>query len=232
MWGMGVLLTNSYVLCRQVQEEQGVPAKDRLTHCDFLLSVARAWIDQNETDIRTIRRVKEKKRKERENHQHQTAPEGTTTPSPPKRSRHSNHSTDPSTALVSPPKSASKAPRANDKTLDPKKGLLRFRLNHFANFHCPEKSACKVPSCALHRWLLGRDNESHGQTRNKIVACSVCQVNLCIPCFRTFHAVDDLLSKKDELRSKLEQTAPLWVVISRCLLLSFEFFFVPAALVP
>jgi len=199
MWSLGVLLTNAYVMYCRVQEEGNVPKKDRLTHYDFLLSVARAWIDRDETDIRVVRRLQEKKRKQRVLANQCAATQPTTSPAPAKKSRIDAAQS----ALISPPKSSSKAPRVNDNSLDPHKGALRSRLNHLDNFHCPEEPTCKIPSCALHRWLFGRANDSHGQTRNKIVACSLCQVNLCIPCFRTFHTVADMQSAKQELMSSL-----------------------------
>jgi len=202
MWSMGVLLTNAYILYCRVQEEGYVQKKIRITHYDFLLSIARAWIDRDETDIRMVCRLQEKKRRQVAlAEQHMTSQATATiiaSPSPPKRSR-----TVMATALISLPKSSSKAPRVNDNSLDPHKGALRSRLNHLANFHCPKEPTCKIPSCALHRWLLGRSNESHGQTRNKIVTCTLCQVNLCIPCFRTFHTVADLQSQREELISTL-----------------------------
>jgi len=193
LWGLGVLLTNSYVIYCKVQEMADVPKHKRLTHCDFLHSVATAWIDKEEMDVRKIRRLRHKKRKLFEKEKN--------TESANKRQKQSNvsehHSTRSTTTntnkKVSPETPARlKAPRVNDNTLHPDSGSLRGRLNHIACFHCPELSPNAHPSCSLHRWIYGRDNDSGGQVKDKVVLCSVCQVNLCIPCFKVFHTTPNL----------------------------------------
>ena len=189
LWGFGVLLTNAYLVYCRVQEEAGVPKKDWMTHYDFLLSIATAWVDSNETDIRCLRRIRQKKRKQLEE---MTAD---TTPSPPKRVRPSNRITkSPKTGTIK----RTKAPRVSDHSLHPTSGLLRCRLDHVGHFHCPEESDCNVPSCSLHRWIYGREDGTGSQIRDKVFKCSVCLVNLCISCFKTFHTVDDLIAKKNE----------------------------------
>ena len=196
LWGQGVLLTNAYlVYCRTV------PKNLRLTHYQFLLSVATAWIDKNETDIRHVRRIREKKCPKR-------SPDGATTtpqqqrprPEPLHNTRTTSTSTESSTPLTSP----MKAPMVNKNALDPTSGVLKQRLDHFGKFHCPIPSESKKPSCALHRFLLGRDAGTCSQTRGKIVTCEECHVNLCIPCFRTFHTVKDIVGEKENLARQLE----------------------------
>jgi len=196
LWGLGALLTNAYITYRKVQEAAAIPVKDRLTHYDFLHSIASAWIDSNEVDPRSLRRMRNKKGK-------QDNESTGATPNPAKRSRRHEPTPSPANALVSPATSQhstwQKAPRVNDNTLHPSKGVLRCRLDHMQVFHCPVFSSSKVPSCALHRWAIGREVGSHGQVRDKIVACSECHVNLFIPCFKHFHTVAELSSLKENV---------------------------------
>jgi len=63
LWGLGVLLTNANIVCCRVQDEAKVPRSQRMTHCVFLHSVATAWLDRDEMDIKPIRRLRSKKRK-------------------------------------------------------------------------------------------------------------------------------------------------------------------------
>jgi len=188
LWSFGVLLTNSYIVyCRMMEMEKTKP----LTHYEYLLSIARAWIDSDEEDMRDIRRRNAKKRKH-DAQQHAPPP---TTPASVSTRSHTSSS-------VSSCFSPKKAPRVSDHSLDPAKGLLRHRLNGFS-FHCPETPSSLKPSCALHRWVLGRHVLS--QKRGKIVCCSECKIHLCIACFHTFHTVKDLIKAKDDLKVKFEQ---------------------------
>jgi len=203
LWGQGVLITNAYIVYCHVMKEANVPKSQTLTHYDFLHSLATAWIDSDEEDIRSLRRIRQRKRKLE--HQHASAKKKriASTPQPtPQPIRKSSASAN--AAALTPDEVVSipsKAPRVNDLTLHPTKGALRQRLDHLGCFHCPVLSKCRSPSCALHRCVLGREG---GQTREKIVSCSICQVNLCIPCFRTFHTMEDTPSKKDFLKLSME----------------------------
>ena len=98
--------------------------------------------------------------------------------------------------------SPQKAPRINDSTLHPQIGALRCRLDHYGKFHAPQTTDSKSP-CALHRYLRGRESGSLGQTRGKIVCCSICRVNLCIKCHTIFHQVQDIVGAKEELVNSL-----------------------------
>lgn len=196
MWGMGVLLTNAYKVYTRTMDLEGVPKSQRLSHYLFLLSVATAWIDRSETDIRHVKRTREKKRRHEENEQSQTH-----TPPPP----HA-HGTQRSALVTASPASStkpSKAPRINDNSLHPDTGVLCLCLNHFGNFHLPQPSASKHPSCAMHRWLKGREAGSCSQIRGNIVCCSTCKVNLCTQCFHMFHTVKDIVGCRVKLASKL-----------------------------
>jgi len=199
LWGQGVLLTNTYITHCRVQELNNVPKHKRLTHYDFLHSVATAWINRDEMDVKKIRRLRHKKRK--------LFDKEATTPSPIQKKRQhaaSDHhdarsTTSKKTSNLSQETPARlKAPRVNDNTLHPDSGSLRGRLNHIACFHCPELSPNVQPCCSLHRWIFGRDVGSGGQVKEKVFLCSVCQVNLCIPCFKVFHTTPDLGEHKQK----------------------------------
>jgi len=196
MYGMGVLLTNAYKVYTRTMDNARVPNSQRLTHYGFLLSIGTAWVDREETDIRHIKRVRERKKRQQEKQQQQTP----VTPTPLYL-----HGTRKRTAVtnLTSPKTPSKAPRINNNSLHPNTGSLRCRLNHFGCFHSPMPSQSKHPSCALHRWLMGRDPGSHSQIRGHIVCCTACKVNLCTQCFHVFHTVKDIVGEKVELSSML-----------------------------
>jgi len=62
IWGLGVLVVNACLVYRDVMEQEGVPTKDWLTHYQFQLQVALAWIDLDEEDLRARRRRLARKR--------------------------------------------------------------------------------------------------------------------------------------------------------------------------
>jgi len=178
--------------CRNTQTFLS-PNGQRHTHCSFLLSIAKAWISKDEEDMRTPpRRRRQRVETSAENE--------TETPATHQNKRHCTPQTN--TPTVQTP---CKAPRMNDHSLCPSTGSLRNRLHHFGCFHCPTAPTSKSPSCALHRCLMGRETRKCSQTRGKIVTCSKCEVNLCIRCFEIFHTVQDIVSSKSELQSRLQQ---------------------------
>jgi len=195
LWGMGVLLTNAYKCYTRVMDSENVPQSQRLTHYDFLLSIATAWIDRGEDDIRHIARLRARKRK-RELNPIVVSPEPT----------HGHGTRGRSPCPKSPLPSSErphKATRLNENTLHPQTGSLRCQLDHFGCFHSPIPSDSKDPSCAMHRWLLGRDAGSCSQVRANILCCSACHVNLCAPCFNLFHTIQDIVKAKLDLAAKL-----------------------------
>jgi hypothetical protein len=208
LWGLGVLLTNSYLVYCRVMDKSGVKKSQRLTHYEFLHSVAVAWIDREEVDPRQLWRLCLRKRKEMAK---ALAAAAATTTSPTRPEKRLRSDTNAATASPSPKKSPThlKAPRINASSLDPNTGALRGHLSKFVSFHCPLESTSKHPSCALHRFILGRKIGSCSQTRGKIVPCSSCKVNLCVPCFKIFHEVEDIVSRKEELAATMEKTTAI-----------------------
>ena len=84
----------------------------------------------------------------------------------------------------------------NDANLDPHKGLLKCRLNNFLS-HFPDSSGNKRAKCQLHRWARGRGGKEVRGTR--IVHCSACSVDLCYPCWRTFHQCANIIEMKEDI---------------------------------
>jgi hypothetical protein len=124
-----------------------------------------------------------------------------TSPSPARKKHRVATPTTAEIAIESPSNADALAPRCNTKALDPKKGSLSCRLNHFGLHHCPElPPPGKVFKCALHRWF-NRD----WQYKEGIVTCTICRVNLCVPCFKLFHAEADIIGKREELMAKVEK---------------------------
>ena len=194
LWSFGVLLTNSHLVCTRVMEEARI--NKRLTHYEFLLAIAKDWIDTEEEDIKVLqrRRARERRRQAAAATRSETAREET-----PASSTATSSSSSTETAWTKTPE---KATRVNDHTLDPLKGSLRHRLYGY-NFHCPQKPTIVKPICALHRWALGRSGGcKRGQ---KIVCCSECKIHLCIDCFHAFHTVRELPKMKTNLKEKFEK---------------------------
>ena len=61
MWSFGVLLTNSYIVYTRVMKQEGV--EKPLTHYQYLLAIAKDWINSEEKDIKQLLRRKARKRK-------------------------------------------------------------------------------------------------------------------------------------------------------------------------
>jgi hypothetical protein len=98
--------------------------------------------------------------------------------------------------------SIKKARPISNFTLDPATGLLKGRLD--SNFHFIVPSQSKYPVCALCRWANSdEDNDrSAARVRGKSIGtCDVCNVNLCLKCFKIFHTVGNL----DKLRSEVRK---------------------------
>jgi len=194
LWSFGVLLTNSYLIYVRVMEDAGVHR--RLTHYEFLLAIAKDWIDVEEEDMKQRLRKNARKRKREAACRTRAA-----APTTPAGSSTTSTSTRASSRISLSTPASHKATRVSDQTLDPHKGALRQRLNGI-HFHCPEKPTIVKPICALHRWAMGRSGGcKRGQ---KIVICSECKIHLCIDCFHTFHTVRDLPQLKTDLKDRFE----------------------------
>jgi len=201
---MGVLLTNAYIVYRAIQEEAGVPTHRRLSHYDFLLEIATSWVAANETDIREVKRQSRHKRKSEPPTTGECNSDAETSIGENAQQSTAKKKKERAPQTVTPSQ-LKKAPRVNDSSLHPQKGSLRMRIDHFNKFHCPQAIKKETTCCQLHRWALGRKNGSHGQTREKLLNCSICEVNLCMDCFKTFHSVESLVEKKEEMQQRFLQ---------------------------
>ena len=172
-WGFQTLLTNSYVLYHKYHKM--IDSKAAVNHYDYIKEIALAWINP---DIHWPKKISQKKRK---------APKDDG-----KRNTRASRALDESS--VSSSIASSKATPFNDKTLHPR-GKLACRLQHAVQ-HFPECTTVSRPQCQLHRWARNREGK---EVRGSIVTCSICRVNLCIPCFKTFHTEAYIVGKKDEI---------------------------------
>jgi hypothetical protein len=102
----------------------------------------------------------------------------------------------PSSSVASP-KEGLQCFYVKDSALDPDKGVLKDRLDHFGIFHCPEPKKKDSARCALHRWL-----KREWQLQEGVVCCSHCGVHLCVPCFKLFHKQRDLVQNKETLTAE------------------------------
>jgi hypothetical protein len=187
LWGFGTLITNAYRTYTRVMDDACVSKSNRLSHYEFRLSFSTNWVNRHEVTPRELKR--QRKRNEKRAALTLERPTMTTTPGRGRsRSPSRYRSPIPPTATPTP----SKAARVNSNSLHPETGGLRSRLHHVGVFHCPIASVSTKPSCALHRFLYGREIGSRGQCRDKVVLCSECNIHLCIPCFKSFHTVKDI----------------------------------------
>lgn len=60
--------------------------------------------------------------------------------------------------------------------------------------HWPRKTtALSLARCQLHNWATDLEE------RPNVYLCSVCNVHLCMECFKKFHTTEDLVAKKKEI---------------------------------
>ena len=98
-----------------------------------------------------------------------------------------------------------KATRFTDSTLDPNTGLLKCRLDN--NLHYIINSATVNACCGLCRWALsdGQSNRNKRIRGNCVGKCDLCNVNLCMSCFKPFHTIGLL----DKLKSEVMKQSKL-----------------------
>ena len=209
LWGFGVLMVNAYKSYTSLMDQPNVPKSERLTHYEFRLHVARAWIDLNGDD-----RIKAWRAERCHVH---TPQDGTNSVNDGVIRNRSTRATPVlqqqlfgraarqsaiDSIMESPQK---KSPQLSDASLS-KNGKLKKRLDYFECKHLPksaEAAGKPCAKCALHRWALGRD----GELRRQILVCRDCNVSLCVDCYDVFHSVADLTAHKKELKASLTANA-------------------------
>ena len=97
-------------------------------------------------------------------------------------------------SLISDDKKLNK--KVTDNSLHPTQGALKCRLDLHMH-HLPNSSKSKNPRCALHRWAWGKDGKA---VMSNIISCSICGVDLCVPCYKKFHLEADLTQHKESLQ--------------------------------
>jgi hypothetical protein len=168
MWGMGVMLVNSYVCYKSYHLENGTAKKNILSQFEFRRSIALAWMKPDE--------YWQTMNKKKENHKRKGAEADT---SVRKRKRSSPRT---NTGAV-------RATYVTDSTLDAVAGKLKCRMNHHGLVHLPVTPTVKKPICACHRWAVGDHNK---RVRGQILLCKVCKIHLCLECFDKFHTEADI----------------------------------------
>jgi Transposase IS4/SAP domain len=186
-WGIGVMLVNAFIIYKKVMEESGTPSKDWLSQYDFRRLIAMAWIGP---DIHDPRRSKAS-----------GSTTGSVTGFEVRKRKRAEDSANRRSVRICINNSATtgkddKAIRASDNTLQPN-GKLQCRLRRDFD-HWPSPPHNNKQRCCLHRWAA--DIELKAQ----VVHCSVCNVHLCISCFKAFHTVPNIVDKKEALKELFE----------------------------
>ncbi len=182
-WALGVMLTNAYVSYLKVNEEEGVPKKQLLSHHDFQKAVALYWINPQQYHLDE----QKQKREDQQIIRRKRSSDQMTTCS-------SSFAMNSAISTTSPNKKA-RSSRISSTSLLPN-GSLSCRLMKSLD-HLPENPSKKKSRCSLHRWL-------GYETQKGVMYCPSCNVNLCIDCYKIFHNDDDIVNKKLQLQKKLK----------------------------
>ena len=170
-WGVQVLLTNSYVVYKQCLLRAGC---EPVSHYKYQVACAKAWIDPDNygKSVRT-----------------------------PSENGSSTISTMSGASDVTSPASKKRRARVSEKSLHPRKGKLRCRLNHsFNHWPCPApKDANKNNApCQMHWWLFNQKRASN------VAHCPTCNVTLCVDrCYEIFHTEHQLTEENRDAVKKL-----------------------------
>ena len=212
LWWYGVMVVNAYVVYCSVMEEAKVPKRQRLTHYQFRLAIARIWIDRHGDE--TLRqwklaRMEVTTRNATPNVSDATRKRGRSpipmparaTPSPT-----SNIATYGSARKVARTKSPQKAAQFTTNSLK-FGGKLDCRLDYGKMRHIPitaEKAGKKDAKCQMHRWALERDDNSAEkrkacESRRGIIVCTDCHVSLCVDCYGVFHTEENLVANQEKI---------------------------------
>ena len=208
-WGFQVLLTNAYKVYCDFHKMHDSEAA--LSHYDFIKGVALAWLDRENYWPKKGRRKRTRITNAVEDTsmvmRRSTRARGNTDRTSSSRAGRNLDSSGSSTVSIYSAASSSSDGNTvvatvarnitmNDKGLQPN-GSLKCRLNTYIT-HSPCPSANKRPKCQLHRWARGRGRKEIRGSK-LVVHCSVCRVDLCFKCWKTFHSCTDIISLKEEI---------------------------------
>lgn len=194
-WGLGVMLTNAYIMYVKVNEGEGVDKKHIMSHHDFRKRIALHWI--NHEHYPTPSKPNNRKRKQ------------------PTINRRPGSINTRSTSSLNSPSSVStmtrddeSAPRTRSRAAAEKNircasitfdsllpsGNLNKRLNPGLK-HFPIEPHKKNARCSLHRW-------AGVETQKAIMLCPTCNVHLCLACYDRFHTDHNLGHKRLALQKE------------------------------
>ena len=189
MWGLGVQITNAYVMYKTLSLHEGKNKKDLISHHDFRKRIALYWINPEECSNDTCSSAKRSLFSTSSNSRRQRKTQSDNAASV------SSMSTI-STGVIQIKKS--RACTVSDNSLLHSSSLSRTRLNksldHISNIGKPSAR------CALHRWL-------GYETEKDVHYCTSCNVNLCVPCNRIFHTDPDIIRMRDTLTKRYQKKA-------------------------
>ena len=163
-WAFQGLLTNSYIL--YIKFHRIHDSKNAMSHYDYIKSVTLAWLEPGTYRQKTTTSSSARKRKHKDDE-----PGGV-------RTRSSE-----STISTITTNESSRQTKITNTSLHPSTGSLRCRLNTTVQ-HLPMKSKNQKPRCQLHSWARGGNAP---KVMSGVVTCQICQVDLCLDCYRLFH---------------------------------------------
>lgn len=220
LWGYGDLVVNSYVTYTSLMDDFKIPKRLRFTHYGFRKACVRIWMDPNGEQV--LRQWKQNRSSvsSQASQASEVAQANSASETPRSRSRSPNFPRFASPAVstisdltpnthcspCSPNAFPSKSPRFDSNTLS-SNGRLSSRLDFFGKKHLPisreAAGKSKETSCALQRWAVGRECKY----RNGVQVCKDCNVPLCVECYEVFHSIEDIPSRKEEIKTILENKA-------------------------
>lgn len=197
-WGIGVLLTNAYIVYVYANVLHfNTKKKYLLSHHDFRRAIAEAWLNPEEYE-KSQKLAQEQEQTENFVKKRKLAVSTTSTvASSVASSITMNSSKSIYSAIQKEQQQGTKkhCKHVNDDSLDPTSSLC-IRLDSTLD-HLPDPANGRA-RCSLHRWL-------GIETQKQVSYCTVCNVHLCVRCYRIFHTVPDMSKIKDELLKDLQK---------------------------
>ena len=167
-----------------------------LSHHDFRRAVAEAWLNPEEY-TKSQKRAQEPEQTENFMKKRKVVSTTSTKASSVASSLTMNSSKSIYSTIQKEQKQGTKkhCKHVNDDSLDPTSSLC-IRLDSTLD-HLPDPANARA-RCALHRWL-------GIETQKQVSYCTVCNVHLCVKCYRIFHIVPDLSEIKNELLKEFKK---------------------------
>ena len=187
MWGLGVQITNAYVMYKALNMHADRNKKDLISHHDFRKRIALYWINPEECSNDTCNGTKRSLFSTSSNSRRRRKTQSDNATSASSMSKIS-------TGVIQMKKS--RACTVSDTSLLHSSSLSRTRMNrsldHIGNIGKPSAR------CALHRWL-------GYETEKDVHYCTSCNVNLCVPCNQNFHTVPDIIKMRATLTKRYKK---------------------------